>query len=219
MLALALDYGGVLYGGMEGWRVSPEHFAERHGLIVIIALGESIVAIGIGASGVPLDPEVIAAAALGVGVAAALWWAYFDVVALVAWRKLSEMSGPERNKMARDSYSYLHLPMIAGIVLFAVGVKETIAHVDEPLGTIPAVGLFGGVALYSAAHVAFRWRNRRTYARRRIAAVVAFLALIPVGLAVDSLLSLGIVFVICWGLITYDAIRFREARARVRMAR
>jgi low temperature requirement protein LtrA len=219
VLALALDYGGVLFGGMEGWRVSPEHFAERHGLIVIIALGESIVAIGIGASGVALDAAVIAAAALGVAVAAALWWAYFDVVALVAGRKLTGYSGTERNKMARDSYSYLHLPMIAGIVLFAVGMKETIAHVDEPLGTIPAVGLFGGVALYFAAHIAFRWRNMRTYAKRRIAAMVALLALIPVGLEVDSLVSLGIVFAICWGLISYDAIRFREARARVRTAR
>ena len=219
VLALALDYGGVLYGGMEGWRVSAEHFAERHGLIIIIALGESIVAIGIGASGVALDPEVIAAAAFGVGIAASLWWAYFDVVALVATRKLSGHEGLERNKMARDSYSYLHLPMVAGIVLFAVGVKETIAHVDEPLGTIPAVGLFGGVALYFAAHIAFRWRNMRTVAKRRVAVTALLLALIPVGLEVDSLVSLGIVLTVCAGLIAYDAIRFREARARVRLAR
>jgi low temperature requirement protein LtrA len=218
-LALALEYGGVLYGGMVGWRVSAEHFAERHGLIVIIALGESIVAIGIGASGVALDAAVIAAAALGVAVAAALWWAYFDIVALVAGRKLTEMTGPERNKMARDSYSYLHLPMIAGIVLFAVGMKETIAHVDEPLGTISAVGLFGGVAIYFAAHIAFRWRNMHTVAKRRVAAVAAFLALIPLGLEVDALVSLGVVFAICSGQIAYDAIHFREARARVRMAR
>jgi low temperature requirement protein LtrA len=219
VLALALDYGGVLYGGMAGWRVSPEHFAERHGLIVIIALGESIVAIGIGAAGVALDAAVIAAAAMGVGIAAALWWAYFDIVALVATRKLTEFVGRDRNKMARDSYSYLHLPMIAGVVLFAVGVKETIAHVNEPLGTIPAVGLFGGVALYFAAHIAFRWRNVRTVARRRVATVALLLALIPVGLEVDSLVSLAIVLVVCSTQITYDAIRFREPRARVRMAR
>jgi low temperature requirement protein LtrA len=219
VLALALDYGGVLYGGMAGWRVSAEHFAERHGLIVIIALGESIVAIGIGASGVALGAEVIAAAALGVGIAAALWWAYFDVVALVAGRKLNSYRGVERNKMARDSYSYLHLPMVAGIVLFAVGVKETIAHVDEPLPTIPAVALFGGVALYFAAHIGFRWRNVRTVAKRRVAMTALLVALIPAGLEVDSLVSLGIVFAVCASLIAYDAIHYREARARLRLAR
>jgi low temperature requirement protein LtrA len=218
-LALAVDYGGVLYGGMEGWRVSPAHFAERHGLIVIIALGESIVAIGIGAAGIGLDAAVIAVAAMGVAVAAALWWAYFDVVAIVATRRLTESAGTVRNAMARDSYSYLHLPMIAGIVLYAVGLKETIAHVDEPLGTITAVGLFGGVALYFAAHIAFRWRNVRSVARRRVAAVIALVALIPLGLEIDALLSLTIVTAICAGLVAYDAIRFREARARVRMAR
>jgi low temperature requirement protein LtrA len=219
VLALALDYGGVLYGGMAGWRVSATHFAERHGLIIIIALGESIVAIGIGAAGIGLDAEVIAVAAMGVAVAAALWWAYFDVVALVATRKLTESTDAARNKMARDSYSYLHLPMIAGIVLYAVGLKETIGHVDEPLGTITAVGLFGGVALYFAAHIAFRFRNVRTVARRRVVAVIALVALIPLGLEVDALASLGILTAVCAALITYDAIRFREARARVRMAR
>jgi low temperature requirement protein LtrA len=121
--------------------------------------------------------------------------------------------------MARDSYSYLHLPMVAGIVLFAVGVKETIAHVDEPLPTIPAVALFGGVALYFAAHIGFRWRNMRTVAKRRVAMTALLLALIPAGLEVDSVISLGIVFAVCASLIAYDAIRFREARARLRLAR
>jgi low temperature requirement protein LtrA len=218
-LALSLDYGGVLVGGMKGWRVSAAHFAERHGLIVIIALGESIVAIGIGAAGVPLDAEVIAAALFAIGIVAALWWAYFDVVAIVAARKLTEITGDARNAMARDSYSYLHLPMVAGIVLFAVGVKETIAHVDEPLPEIPAVALFGGVALYFAAHIAFRWRNVRTIAKRRVAVAMVLLALIPLGLEADSLVSLGVVAALCAGLIAYDAIRFRDARTRIRLAR
>ena len=218
VLALALEYGGVLYGGMEGWRVSPAHFAERYGLIIIIALGESIVAIGVAASAIGLDAEVTAAVVLATGIAAALWWAYFDVVAIMAERKLTELTGSARNAMARDSYSYLHLPMVAGIVLFAVGVKKAIGDIDEPLATVPAIGLFGGAALYLAAHIAFRYRNLRTVAKRRVAAVLVLLALIPVGLEVDPLVSLGLVFAVCAGMVTYDAIRFRDARSRIRTA-
>ena len=147
LVALAVDYSGPLYGGGRGWRVFPAHFAERHGLIVIIALGESIVAIGIGAAGIDLGGRVVLAAILGVVVSAALWWSYFDVVAIVAERKMTEAKGVARSRIARDSYSYLHLPMVAGIILLALGVKKTIGHVDEPLESVPAVALCGGVAL------------------------------------------------------------------------
>ncbi|HEX6655620.1 MAG TPA: low temperature requirement protein A [Candidatus Limnocylindria bacterium] len=119
-VALVADYGGVLIGGMRGWRVSPEHFIERHGLVVIIALGESIVAIGVGAAGLPLDAGVLVAALLGMVVIAALWWSYFDWVIFVAQARLAELSGAHRAILARDLYSYLHLPMVAGIVLFAL---------------------------------------------------------------------------------------------------
>jgi low temperature requirement protein LtrA len=214
--ALLIDYGGVLIGGGEGWRVAPAHFAERHGLIVIIALGESIVSIGVGAAGLKLDAAVVTAALLGTAVVAALWWAYFDVVAIVAQRKLTEASGAARNRMARDSYSYLHLPMIAGIVLFAVALKKTLRHDGDPLGTIPAVSLCGGLALYLIAHLAFRLRNVGTLNRQRSVAALVLLALLPVALEVPALVSLAAVTVVWTVLITYEAIRFREARARVR---
>ena len=98
---------------------------------------------------------------LGLAVAFALWWAYFDVVAIVAERRLREATGNAQLRMARDSYSYLHLPMVAGIILFAVGVKKTLGDVGEPLKLIPAVALCGGVAMYLVAHVLFRLRNVR----------------------------------------------------------
>src|SRR5215218_3833158 len=148
VIALAIDYLGVVIGRGQGWRVSPAHFAERHGLIVIIALGETIVAIGIGAAGVSLTPSIVAAAVLGIVVVAALWWAYFDVYAVSAQRQLSEASGAARARLARDYYSFLHLPMIAGIVLFALGLKKTIEQVGDPLATVPAVALCGGLSLY-----------------------------------------------------------------------
>ena len=132
--ALAIDMLGPFLFGSEGWKLEPHHFAERHGLIFIIALGESIVAIGVG-SEAGVDAGVITAAVLGVALAATMWWAYFDVVAIVAARRPrpSCRSGREQNEMARDSYSFLHFPMVAGVVLIALGMKKTIAHVDDPL--------------------------------------------------------------------------------------
>ena len=125
-LALGLDMGGPLIIESEGWRLEPHHFAERHGLIVLIALGESIVAIGVGAEA-GVDAGVVTAAVIGTVVSAALFWLYFDVVALVARRRLENAApGRERNEIARDSFSYLHFAMVAGIVLVALGFKKTL---------------------------------------------------------------------------------------------
>src|ERR687888_77450 len=136
--ALTIDYGGLMARGVEGWRVEASHFAERHGLIIIIALGESIVSLGVGASGLELDVGLIAGALLGMAVAGAMWWADFDFVALVGERRLRTAPRDERVRIARDSFTYLHLPMVAGIILFALGVKKTLAHVDEDLAAVPA---------------------------------------------------------------------------------
>jgi low temperature requirement protein LtrA len=218
VVALAIDFAGPYVFGVRGFRVSPAHFAERFGLIVIIALGESIVAIGAGIGGLELDAGLITAAVLGLAVAAALWWAYFDVVALVAERRFRDSRGDERNRIARDSYSYLHLPMIAGIILVALGVKKTLGNVDEPLELEPAVTLFGGIALYYAGHLGFRLRNVGSLNRQRLMAALACLAVIPLAVEIDALAALAVAAAITSGLIAYEALRFREARARVRAA-
>ena len=159
LLALVLDMSGPKFFGLEGWRLVPGHYAERFGLIVLIALGESIVAIGAG-SGDHVDTGIVIGAILGVVVSAALFWLYFDVVALVAVRRLSNATpGREQNSIARDFLTYLHLPMVAGIVLVALGFKKTLGHVHAHLHVVPATALLGGTALYLLAHVAFRWRN------------------------------------------------------------
>jgi low temperature requirement protein LtrA len=217
-IALAIDFGGPLVFGVAGYQVSPGHFAERFGLIVIIALGESIVAIGVGAAGIPLDAGVVAASLAGIVIAGALWWAYFDVVARAAEHKLREAKGDARAVVARDAYSYLHLPMIAGIVLFALGIKKTIGDVNAPLETVPAVALCGGVALYLLAQVAFALRTVRLLPRARVAAAAASLALIPVATRVDALAAVAAVAAITVVLILYEVARFRATRARVRAA-
>ena len=215
--ALAVDYVGAAFRGIAGWRLSPGHFAERHGLIVIIALGESIVALGAGATS-DLNAGVIVAALLGFTVAGCLWWAYFDVVAIAAERRLTQTQGNAQLAMARDSYSYLHLPMVAGIILFAVGVKKTMGHVGDPLETVPAVALCGGVALYLFAHVLFRLRNMHSLSRRRLVVSVVLVAIIPAAVELPALATLALVAALCAGLIAYESIRYAEARDRLRHA-
>jgi low temperature requirement protein LtrA len=214
--ALLIDYGGLLMSSTEGWRVEPAHFAERHGLIIIIALGESIVALGVGAASLGVHTGVVVGAALGLTVAACLWWAYFDVVAAVAERKLREAAPEARARLARDSYSYLHLPMVAGIVIFAFGVKTTLAHVHEHLQTIPAVGLCGGVALYFFALSAFKRRNIGSFNNPRLVAATALIVLIPLATRLPALASLALVSVIACALITFEVFRYAEARDRIR---
>jgi low temperature requirement protein LtrA len=216
-LALALDMAEPFFFGSEGWSLEhPGHFAERHGLILIIALGESIVAIGVGA-GVAVDAGVVAAATLGIAGAAALWWLYFDVVALVAERSLAGLpAGRERNERGRDSYSYLHFPMVAGIVLLALGLKKTVADVEHELGTVVASAMLGGAAIYLLAHVAFRLRNIGTLNRQRLVCAVALVALIPLLARIPALVALAILTGTLCGLVALEAVRFAEARAQVR---
>ena len=217
-IAVVIDFAGPLIGGVEGWRVSAGHFTERHALIVIIALGESIVAVGVGAAGLPLDSGVVAAAVLGIVVAASMWWAYFDVVALVAERRLRTAEGTAQLTMARDSYSYLHLPMVAGIVLVALGIKKTLGDVGDPLKVVPAVGLYGGTALYLLAHVLFRLRNVHTLNRQRLLLAAVLCGLVPAVPEVPALAALAMLAALTAGLIAYEAVRFAEARERVRHA-
>ncbi len=216
LLALAIDYlGPAVIGVGSGWRVAPEHFAERHGLIILIALGESIIAIGLGA-GFDLDTGVLVAAALGIAVVSALWWLYFDVAAIIAKTRLMQAVGLELHRLALHGYSYLHLPIAAGIVLFALGLKTTVGDVGESLDTVPAVALCGGAALYLLGHVAFLFRMTHRIFRRRTIGAVALVALIPLAVAIPALAALALVSVVCTFVVAYEAIRHREHRVQVR---
>jgi low temperature requirement protein LtrA len=216
MVALAIDYlGPALIGVGRGWRVAPEHFAERHGLIILIALGESIIALGVGA-GFELGTGVVVAAALGIVVVSALWWLYFDVAAIFARRRLMQSTGLELHRLALHSYSYLHLPMVAGIVLFALGLKTTLGDVGDALDVVPAVGLCIGAALYLLGHIAFLFRTTGRVFRRRTVGAVALLALVPAALAIPALAALGLVSAVCSFVVAYEVLRYREARVRVR---
>jgi low temperature requirement protein LtrA len=217
--ALAILYAGPLVGHMRGFRVSPYHFAERYSLIVIIALGESVVAIGVGAAGLPLDAGVITAALVGILVSACLWWSYFDWMIYALQARLAELTGARRSAMARDAYAYLHLVMVAGIVLFSFGLKTTLADETDRLALIPAIGLCGGLGLYFLAHVLTRLRLRGDLGVGRPIATLVLFGLVPVATLVPALAALGIVAAVCLTLILYEVTRYRASRAWIRTHR
>jgi low temperature requirement protein LtrA len=216
--ALTFDYlGPVVLGIGQGWQVAQEHFAERFGLFIIIALGESFIAIGLGlGAGFELRPGVLGAAALGIVAISALWWLYFDVAAIFARRRLMSSQGLELHRLAMHAYSYLHLPMIVGIVLFAFGLETTIAHEGDRLGIVPAVGLCGGAALYLVGHIVFLLRTTGRVFRRRSVGAAVLLALIPAAVAIPALAALALVSTVCALIVAYEALRYREDRVRVR---
>jgi low temperature requirement protein LtrA len=214
--ALAIDMGGPYFFRSEGWKLAPEHFAERHGLVVIIALGESIVALGVGAD-LGLTLGVATTAVFGVVLAFELWWIYFDIVAIANVRRLVRAPvGREQNELARDVYSYLHFPLVAAIVLVAFGLHEALAHSSDPLKTVPAFALLGGVAAYLLGHVAIRLRGAHSLNRQRLLLAIVMLALIPVATEVAALVALVGVTVLLAALIAYETRNYGEIRGRYR---
>jgi low temperature requirement protein LtrA len=209
--AVVMDITGAYWGGGAGWALNPAHFVERHGLIVIIALGESIVAIGTGASALPLSLAISVTALLGLAVAACLWWVYFDFAALAAERNLMALEGSARNRAARDGYSVMHLPMIAGIVLLALGVKKTVAMVGtEPFDLtghvkpLAAISLAAGVALYLIGHVLFRVRMDHSWSRPRTVAAAACAGLAVAAPFVPTMALLVAVTAVVVVLVNYE---------------
>jgi low temperature requirement protein LtrA len=216
--ALACTYVGAGLSGSTGWRVFPSHLAERYGLVIIIALGEAFVAIGIGATGIGLGPGEVVAAILGLLVATSFWLAYFDFFSIRGAQTLAELQGPDRVSLARDLYAYAHLPMIVGIVLFAFAMKTVVGHVGEELDSVAAFALCGGSALYLLTYSAVRSRvaRRLSLSRGRFTAAVLLLLVLPLATTVPALAALALVCAVWVSLHAYELVWWRDARAESR---
>jgi low temperature requirement protein LtrA len=208
IVALAVDYGAplVLFWvpgrprlHPDNWQVETGHFSERFGLFIIIALGESIVVTGATTSELGLDTPTVAAFATAFLTTAGLWWLYFTSVARIAERKLA--ASADRTTMARDAYTYLHVVLVAGVVLSAVGDELVIAHPREALETGAEVAaVVGGPALYLLAHTVFRLRLTGAISRRRLLGAIAC-ALAGVVLSGADALVLAVVVLVVVGAV------------------
>lgn len=225
VLALVADYIGTALGGFSGWRLpAPGHFSERHGLIVIVALGESIVAIGVGVAKEPISWVIIIASLLGLILAFALWWAYFDVSALLGEHALASEPPETRVRMARNAYSFAHMPLAVGIVLVAFGLKEVLLYVSDsshheltdPLPPVALAALVGGAAIYLLGHVVFKWLTVHAFSVVRVAAAAALLVATPLIAETPALVQLGVVALLVACAVVIESVVFAEPRRKIR---
>jgi low temperature requirement protein LtrA len=221
LVALALDYGapmvtywvpGLTRMRPEAWDVGSGHFAERFQLFIIIALGESIVITGATTAEHELTTATIVAFGLAFLITAALWWLYFNLLAAMAERRLAQAEN--RTVLARDAYTYLHVVIVAGILLTAVGDEIVIAHPTEELKDAELAAVVAGPALYLLAHVLLRLRMSGTLAARRLAGAAACLAVAAIGTFAPALVVSGLLFAVLVAVIVGDQIAGVHRRRR-----
>jgi low temperature requirement protein LtrA len=225
MLALVADYVGTALAGFSGWRLpAPGHFSERHGLIIIVALGESIVAIGVGVAQEPIAWVIIVASVLGLVLASAMWWAYFDVSALLGEHALASEPVETRARLARNAYSFAHLPLAVGILLVAFGLKEVLLYVSDsshhsltdPLPSVALAALVGGVTIYLLGHVIFKWLTVHTISVVRLAAAAALVLALPLIAPLPALAQLAVVAFLVTCAVLVESVVFAESRRKIR---
>jgi low temperature requirement protein LtrA len=212
VLAAAIDYMGPAWLTRDRLRrlqrVAVVHFAERYGLFIIICLGESIVEIGVGASQHQLTAATVAAAVLGVLTACGFWWVYFDRSAGLAESRLRTHEEPVL--AAADAYSYLHLLLVAGIIVFAAGVKYTLGHVEQPLPQAPRLALYGGASLYLAGHAAFCLRILGTVDVPQLIVAAALLVLFAATQSIAPWAVVALLALAVWALVGWELLQPRR---------
>jgi low temperature requirement protein LtrA len=210
-IAIALDvFAAIVGGSADGWNLHPEHFSERHGLFIIIALGESLIVAALGLTGVEWPPVKVATAVVAVAITGAMWWSYFVRNKVELDHALERADGRERSMLARDAYSIMHFPMVLGIIGYAATVEHALGHPDEPLGAAARALLGASILLYAGAMGATLQRARRpvALARRWIPPVTA--AIVFVVPDVPAVISLSIVLLGLMLLVLAEPLRGRH---------
>jgi low temperature requirement protein LtrA len=219
--ALVIDYVAPLVTyrvpgrrrlAMETWNVQVSHFAERFQLFVIIALGESIVLTGATTSDLELDAARVTALGVAFVGSAALWWLYFDYVARIAERRLE--LAPNRTMLARDAYTYLHVVLVAGVIVAAVGDELVIAHPSDELPGEEVAAVVAGPALYLLGHALFRWRMAGSVSWKRLGGALACVVVGAVGTEMPALVLVVLVTGILIAVIAAEQVAATRRRAR-----
>ncbi|MGL4177075.1 MAG: low temperature requirement protein A, partial [Dermatophilaceae bacterium] len=180
--------------------------------------------IGVGVTELPVSWPIVVGSVLGLGVAAALWWVYFDLTSRMAEHALTRARGEARNRLGRDGYSYLHLPMMVGVILVALGLKKVLGYVGgedghdlgDPVKGVPGVSLYVGVAVYLLAHVAFKYRLVGLVRPERAVTAAVLIALSPLVSLVPALAALAVVALVLAALVGYETAHYAELRDQVR---
>ncbi|TDP32249.1 low temperature requirement protein A [Nocardia ignorata] len=229
LLWLAAIVGDMVWTAVAGtdWRInSAKHFAERYGLIVIVALGESIVSIGIGVAGLPISWPITVASMLGLTVSGLLWWLYFDVAAISMEEGLANAKGAAQIKIAQFSYTYGHFPMIAGVIALSLGLKKVLYYVGDsshhqltdPLYGIPLGALYAGPAVFLLAVVGAKYAAVRQFSTARVLVAALLFALIPVAAQLPALVSLGLLCAILAAPVIWETVHYARRRDEIRHA-
>lgn len=194
-LAIVLDVIAAAIGGRsEGWNLHPEHFGERHGLFVIIALGETLIVAAAGFSSVDWQAESFAVAVLAVSITCGFWWTYFRRAKPRLDHALESSRGIAQSELARDTYSLVHFPMVCGVIAYAAAIEAAIAHPDLPYALAPRFALALGLVLFVGGMVIAMWRAVRTLMLARgviISATAGLIVLLP---ALSPVVSLALAF-------------------------
>lgn len=227
LLWIAAIGGDMLWTSIAGtdWRInSAGHFAERYGLIVIVALGESIVSIGIGVAGLPISWPITVGSLLGLAVSGLLWWAYFDVASLSIEHAFKAASGARQIKIAQFSYTYGHFPMIVGVIALSLGLKKVLYYVgdashhtlSDALYGIPLFALYGGPALFLFGVVAAKYYATGSISGARVVCIVALIGLTPLAAALPALVSLTVLTVVLGAMVGWETVRLARPRDEIR---
>jgi low temperature requirement protein LtrA len=190
------------------WNIQGGHLAERCQLLVIVALGESILVTGTTTAGLPLDPPIVVAFVIAFLGSVAMWWIYFSRTAEAGLEIIAASRDPGR--LGRSAYTYFHLPMVAGIIVAAVGDELTIAHPNDPAALATTLVNLGGPALYLVGHTLFTRTVFGIVPRSRIVALVVLLGLVPVGLVVSNIVVSAAATLVLWGVAGCEAWAYRD---------
>ncbi|MFD3510858.1 low temperature requirement protein A [Nocardia sp. NPDC058666] len=229
LLWLAAIVGDMVWTWAAGtdWRLnSAKHYAERYGLIVIVALGESIVSIGVGVAGLPISWPIAVGSMLGLAVSGLLWWLYFDVAAISIEHAFAHAKDARQIKIAQNSYMYGHFPMIVGVIGLSLGLKKVLYYVGDsshhtltdPLYGIPLGALYGGPALFLLGIAFAKYYATQSVSIERVVVAVLLFALIPVAAHLPALASLTLLCALLAALVVAETVRFAQPRDRIRHA-
>ncbi|NYF59990.1 low temperature requirement protein A [Micromonospora purpureochromogenes] len=220
LAAIVVDLAGGYLVVRRFWPVtSAKHWTDRYALIILIALGEAVISAGVAVFGRPISWSVIVAVATSMALLATLWWAYFDTDAIVAERVMQDRAGNQRVVLARDAYTYLHLPMIIGLMLLAFGLRRTLDVVSDPSGPardpLGYALLFAGVVVYLLANQAFWWRIQHEIRWVRATGILLVAILAPATNRLPPLWALTILTAVTAAVIMIDSRRAAELRRRL----